>query len=295
MAGATAPALPQDWTSTWLALLVAAAMGFLASLGVAAASGAESLARSWTDDLAAKATVSVSSGRGGARAVERAVELVRSSPGVRDARALTADEVDALLEPWLGAGGAAAALALPRMIDVTLESPGALDEAALSARLERAGLTAEIDGHGEWIDRLRPAADRIRALAVGALAVVGVAAGLTVALACSAGLAAQARVVDVLKLVGAEDRYITRIFVRRFQLLVFTGSAVGVGAAALALALLPQAQGPLEGFELAPLLPNLRPEAGAWAQFAALPLVFALIATLAARLSVSVALRRRER
>lgn len=295
MAGPSAPTLPQDWTSTWLSLLVATAMGFLASLGVAAASGAESLARSWTDDLAATATVSVSVDRGGARAVERAVDLIRAHPGVREARPLEAEELDALLTPWLGPKGGAAALALPRLVDVTLERPGALDPEALTRRLARAGLFAEVDTHGEWIDRLRPAAERIRALALGALGAIGIAAGLTVALACSAGLATQSRVIDVLKLVGAEDRYISRIFVRRFQVLVFVGSAIGAGVAALLLILSPQTQGPLSGLELAPLLPNLRPEGGAWAQFAALPLAFALIATVAARLSVTVALRRRER
>lgn len=295
MAGPSAPALPQDWTSTWLALLVAAAMGFLAALGLAVASAAEGLARSWTDDLAASATVSISPGRGGPRALERAVELIREAPGVADARPLDPDELDELLAPWLGdGGGAAAALALPRLVDVSLERPGALDVAGLAERLERAGLSAEIDAHGEWIDRLRPAADRIRVLAFGALTIIAVAAGLTVALACSAGLAAQARVIDVLKLIGAEDAYITRIFVRRFQTLVFVGSAIGAGLAAIALAVSNQSDGALSGLELAPLLPNLRPEGGAWAQFAALPLAFALIATVAARAAVTVALRRRE-
>ncbi|MEO1330922.1 MAG: hypothetical protein AAFW46_14795 [Pseudomonadota bacterium] len=294
MAGPSAPALPQDWTSTWLALLVSVAMGFLASLGVAAASGAESLARSWTDDLEAKATVSVSAGRSGRRAMERALEIVSTTPGVVEARALEPGEVDALLEPWLGDAGGAAALALPRLIDVTVDRAGGLDAAALETRLRDAGLAVEIDAHGEWVDRLRPAAERIRALAFGALLVIGLAAGLTVALACSAGLATQAKVIDVLKLVGAEDGYITRIFVRRFQILVFGGSALGAAAAALTLLFAPQAQGGLEGLELAPLLPTLRPEGGAWAQFVALPLAFALIATIAARISVTVALRRRE-
>lgn len=289
--GARTPPLPRDWSSIWLVLLVSAAMGFLGGLAVAAASGADALARSWTDDLSSRATVALSIEHDDQRALAEALSMIRRVDGVIQAQPLDDRAMTALLSPWLGEGEDAADLPLPRLIDVAT-APGADPIAAIQQGLADLGVEGTVDAHGEWVARLKPAADRLRSLAYGALVVTGIAAALTVALACSAGLAAQARVIDVLKLVGAEDGYISRIFVRRLQTLAFGGSAIGAAVAALTLL---GAAGPdAPSAELAPLLPSLTPQGGDWVQFTAIPLAFALIATVSARIAVSIALRRRE-
>ena len=290
------PPLPLDWTSTWLVLFVAAAMGFLASLGVAVASGADALARSWTDDLSSRATVVVLSDPDDAQALAAALAAVRRVDGVASAQPLDDLAMAGHVAQWLGDEEAVTALSLPRMIDVGAAPGAQVPVAAIEAALESAGVAAEVDAHGEWVDRLAPAARAVRRLAQSALVLIGVSAALTVALACFAGLAAQSAVIDVLKLVGAEDGYISRIFVRRLQFLAFGGSAIGAALAAAALLWNGGSSPEIAATaapELAPLLPSLRPQAADWARFTAIPLVFALIATLAAHLAVGVALRRR--
>lgn len=307
-----APTPPRDLVSTWLVLLVSCSMGFLASLGLAASNGAESLARSWTSDLESRATVILSTPDDPAQAetaLERALDAVRATPGVLAATPLDHADVAALLDPWLsGQGDMLEGLPLPLLIDVALDPGAEAPIALMNQRLREARVTAEVDAHGRWIDRLEPAAARIRTLAYLGLAVIAVSAALMVALACTAALSAQSRMVSVLRLVGARDGYIAALFMRRYQLLAFMGSAVGVGAAALAVlnvsepvaavaavTELPAADAPLErAGEIAPLLPDLAPEPWIWAQFAATPLAFALIATLAAWIASTIALQSAE-
>lgn len=292
---APAPSLPRDWTSTWLVALVAAAMGFLASLAVAIAAGAEGLAASWTEDLAARATV-VLAPAADDLSLGDALSAIRRVEGVAAARPLDEAAMIAHIGPWLGDAQAIDGLALPRLIDVTLRrghgGPAAIQ--AIAEALAAADIPAEVDGHGEWIARLAPAAAAVRSLAYGALAMIALAAGLTVALACVAGLAAQAHIVEVLKLIGAEDAYIARIFVRRSQILAFAGSAVGAAAAALMLATSGAGPAEADAAALAPVLPSLQPQGADWVRLTAIPLVFALIATASAYAAVAISLSRRE-
>lgn len=304
------PPPPRDLVSTWLVLLVATAMGFLASLGLAVSNGADSLARSWTSELQSRATVILSTPEDPAEAEEtlrRALDAVRGAPGVVAATPLDHAAVAELLDPWLaGDPDLLDGLPLPILIDVAVRPGAPAPVDMLAARLAEARVTAEIDAHGRWIDRLAPAASRIRTLAYLGLGVIAIAAALMVALACTAALSAQRQMVSVLRLIGARDGYIAALFMRRYQLLAFVGSAIGVAAAAAAVvnvsepvdamtAATGQAGGPVaHSAEIAPLLPDLTLEPWIWAQFAAAPLGFALIATLSAWVAAAIALQSAE-
>ena len=166
--------------------------------------------------------------------------------------------------------------------------------AALRTAFADARLPAEIDAHEQWVERLQPPADRVRSLAQAGLALIAVAAALMVALSCATALAAQARMVEVLRLVGASDAFVAGIFVRRFQVLAFIGSAIGAGGAALALLIASGSSDAPTEAEIAPLLPDMTPDPWIWAQLATLPLLFALIATGAAWAASMIVLRRTE-
>lgn len=315
-AAARPPMLPRDWVATWLTVLMAAAMGFLAALGLAALLAADKLADSWTSALEGRVTVSLiaepglsAEARAGLGA--RGLAAIAATPGVLAAAIVSDADMSETLAPWLGEAFSTAELGLPILIDVEIDPAAARAGgpetvlAAVAARLADQGMPAEMDAHDAWVDRLRPAAAAVTRLAQGALAAIALAATLAVALACAAGLAAQAHVVDVLLLVGAEDRYIARLLVRRAQALSFVGAALGVAlaAAAIALAAADAPSEPLQGAasgglgaaELAPLAPDLAPGVLGWALIACLPLAFVLIATVAARAAVEAALARRDR
>ncbi len=86
-----------------------AAMAFLAALALAGAAGASALAQHWREGAGASLTVQVprpdapATGEPGAR-LPAVLTALRGAPGVVSARALTAEELTALLRPWLGGG-----------------------------------------------------------------------------------------------------------------------------------------------------------------------------------------------
>lgn len=298
------PALPRDWTSTWIVVITAALMSFLASFSQIGAAGLEKLAESWTVALSQRATVEIEVDGADVDLVRRrAVDVISETPGVASARALDDLELQQISRAFLG-DDAALLSELPPvlMIDVALERSsldpeGARALARLQTRLSELRFAASVDSHERWLARLTTAAAWLRALAWALLLVVVAATVLMNALACLTSLAAQSHVIDVLKLVGARDRYIIGLFVRRFQILSFVGSAIGVGAAAALLIWSPLSAEPESvldpGVELAPFLPSFQPDAIDWAQLALTPLGFALIATAAAHVAVATRLRAR--
>ena len=73
------------------------------------------------------------------------------------------------------------------------------------------------------------------------IVLIGGAMAAMITLAANAALAANAQVIEVLRLVGARDSYIARAFVRRFTLRAFAGAAAGAVLAMLGVAMLPSA------------------------------------------------------
>lgn len=279
--------LPEsDWSAA-LTSWVAAAMTLLAVLTLAAGLAAVRLAADWRSDLAGVATVRVSPGEGDLEArLAAVVEVLRTTPGIAGARVLSDDEQAALLAPWLGDAAMVAELPAPRLIDVRLEGAGP-DPSALQSRLDLTVRGAVYDDHAAWREPLVRAAGGLTRLAFGATALVLVTAGAMIAYAARATLAANAHVVQLIRLIGGEDRYISAGFVRRLALRAALGGCAGAWIGCGALALLPAVEsgaGPGLSFD---------PGVAGWALLAvALPLVAALVAWLAARSAVRMTLRR---
>jgi cell division transport system permease protein len=84
-------------------------------------------------------------------------------------------------------------------------------------------------------------------------------------------------VVETLRLVGAEDRFISRAFTRRVILCAVAGAAAGTAAAMAVLALLP----PASGRSFFPV--GIRPDGWHWALPLLVPPAAALIAWAASR------------
>jgi cell division transport system permease protein len=177
------------------------------------------------------------------------------------------------------------ALPLPRLIEFREVPPG-FDAAGLRLRLEAEAPGAVLDDHGRWRAPLVAAADRLRLLAVIALALIGFVVAALVTLAASSALASNARVIEVLRLVGARDAYIARAFVRRFTLRAMLGAALGTVAGMVAMLLLPSAQDD-GGF-----LAGLGFRGLEWMIPLALPIFAALVAFAATRAAAFSALRR---
>ena len=147
-----------------------------------------------------------------------------------------------LLEPWFGPDLPLEDLPVPRLVEV-IETEEGYDPDGLRLRLSAEAPGAVLDDHTRWRRPLVRAAERLRSLGWISLALILGSVAAMITLAAQSALAANVKVIRVLRLVGARDHYIARAFVRRFTLRALTGAAVGTALGMLAIALLPAASG----------------------------------------------------
>ncbi|SFD05893.1 cell division protein FtsX [Tropicimonas isoalkanivorans] len=231
---------PTGYTAR-LTVFTSAAMAFLAVFALALSLATDRLASRWSEALARTATVRISAPAGQEdEQVAAALDVLRTTPGVAEARPLTDAERRELLEPWFGPELPLDRLRVPALIEV-VETADGVDAAGLRARLAGEAPGALFDDHTQWRRPLVRAAGRLRTLGLFSLFLISAATAAMITLAAQAALAANARVIATLRLVGALDTFIARAFVRRFTVRALTGALAGTLLGMAAVAALPRA------------------------------------------------------
>ncbi|WP_439562038.1 cell division protein FtsX [Roseinatronobacter sp.] len=269
--------VPRSGRGVWLVSSSAAAMAFLAVFALALSVSAARLAQNWQAALSQTATVRISAPP--EEMMEQTaivLEILRTTPGIADAREMTDDEQAGLLEAWLGPDLPLDALPLPRLIDVTETADGP-DRQGLRLRLSAEAPGAVYDDHTRWRRPLADGAARLRQLANLSLVLIGSVMTVIVMLASSASLASNAQVIRVLRLVGAQDRFIAQAFVRRMTLRATLGAAAGSALGAMAMLFLPD---PAIGSDT---LSGMGFQGAGWLLPATLPVITALLAWASAK------------
>ncbi len=220
----------------------AGAMAFLCVFALALSLATGRLAARWGDELARSSTIRISApAEQVAAQTEAALRLLETTPGVKSARALTADEQADLLAPWFGPDLPLDTLPIPQLIEV-IEAGDGYDAAGLRLRLSAEVPGAVLDDHTRWRRPLVKAASRLRMLGWLSIGLIGVTMAAMITLAAQAALSANAQVIAVLRLVGACDSYIAQAFMRRFTLRALSGAAIGTVLGMAVVLLLPAAQ-----------------------------------------------------
>jgi cell division transport system permease protein len=278
--------LERDGTGRFLPWLIAL-MVYLACLALAGAIMLNEASGRWQSGLTGTMTAQIPAADSGKSddhpaTIAAVLDVLKNTPGIRDAQPLTTDSVIALIEPWLGKGNVASDLPIPVLIDIQLEENATFDTVALAIQLEQVAPGTRLDDHEIWITRMLRLSQTIGAVAMTIVILIGIAAAATVVFATRTGLAVHQGAIEVLHIIGARDTYIARQFQVRAMSLALRGGLLGLILATMTLALLAGIAGNLEG----PLLPHLAVTPSLWGGLAALPLAAALIATLTARITV---------
>ncbi len=288
--------LEQDAAKRFLPWLIALIV-YLAALALAGLMVLSTAASGWDRGLTGTLTVQIppaatkdddADSNSGPKApvdkarVDKALEVLRATPGVAQAKALSREEMVALLEPWLGSGQFAEELSLPALIDVKLKAQSGINLEGLAATLDAAVPGASIDDHKRWFDRLILLVRSIELVAGGIVLLVSLAAIATVIFVTRTGLAIHHDVIELLHVMGAHDAYVARQF--QFQALDMgaRGGAIGFALAVSTLLALGYLSARIEAM----LLPSLELSASQWLALAALPFVVALISMITARVTV---------
>lgn len=280
--------LGRDASSRYGPWIVAATV-YVSALALAAALAIASAEQSWNSALAGRISVQVPPPSDGMeKAVEEVVALLRATPAIEEAAPIDEAVSRSLLEPWLGAGAKLDTLPLPTLIDVRLRPGVQLDIVALEVALDAAVPGARIDDHGLWLARMLRFTRALQAFGAALAVLFGLTAVATAVFATRAGLAAHGEAIGILRLIGAQDGQIARLFVAHSRNLALKGGIGGSALAAATLILLTR-YAP-SGSAL--MLPDMTLSPIQWAALAGLPLIVAALGMATARLTVMRALSR---
>ena len=274
---------PMPWViAIMVALTVLAAGGGLAL---------DNLADRARADLAGGVTVQIVDADARARAAQTASAeaVLRELPEVRSLRVVPEEELQELVEPWLGQAADRELVPLPALIDVSLDGP-ASDAAVerLRSALTDAAPSARVDAQADWLGPVFATVSALRWLVVGLIALLVFTGSAAVWLAARNALNANRDTIEIVHLLGGNDGQIARIFQRSVLIDAVIGGVFGFALGAVAIALLAAQFAALESGMVA----RAGLAAADWFMLAAIPLAMVGIALLTARMTVLGSLRR---
>jgi cell division transport system permease protein len=223
------PIIPASGVAGRPLFLVVTVMCYLACVTVGASLIVRNAIDTWTSDISAQVTVQVRPIEGGDvdAAVNNAVALLVSTPGVEGADPMSVREASELLEPWLGSGNVLEELPIPRLIAVELNTAEPPDLAALAKRIENEIPGATLDDHGRWQSGLIRMASSLQVIAVGVILLVSLMTMAIIVFATRAAMAGNREIVEVLHLTGATQSFIAFQIQKRFFLLALISGLIG--------------------------------------------------------------------
>jgi len=225
---------PMPWViAIMVALTVIAAAAGLASSNVASNAA---------DTLSGGVTVQIVEADPTARLrqAEAAAQRLNAMPGIDAATVVSQEEVERLIEPWLGGlviDGQE--IPVPAIVDVRLRDEVTGEKlGALRRMVREVAPTARVDAQSTW---LRPVFGAIDSLRLLALALVGLLAGALAAvvlLAVRNALGTNRETIEIVHLLGGTDQQIARLFQRSVGFDAAGGGAIGLALGLMAVLLL---------------------------------------------------------
>ncbi|MEM7241302.1 MAG: FtsX-like permease family protein [Pseudomonadota bacterium] len=269
--------VPPSGLTARLTGFTAAAMAFLCVFALALSLATGRLAERWSTELSKTSTIRISAPETQlATQTDAVLRILKTTPGIASARLMSEEEQRQLLAPWFGPDLPLETLPIPNIVEIVEEEQGP-DMQGLRLRLSAEAPGAVLDDHTRWRRPLVQAANRLRIIALGSIALIVGALAAMISLAAQASLSANANVIEVLRLVGAKDSYIAKAFVRRFTRRAFIGALIGVIAGMAAIFFLPEAA------EEGAFLTGLGFQGWHWLIPAVIPIIAAFIGFAATR------------
>ncbi len=228
------PLVPASSIAGRALVIVIAIMTFLACLTAGGAILVANASQEWRGDISREVTIQIKpvAGQDIDAQVAKASEAARKTPGVLDVRALSKQESEQLLEPWLGNGLDLGELPIPRLIVVRMRDRKAPDISALREALAAQAPGASLDDHRLWLARLDAMADAIVIFAALLFLLMISAMTTAIGFATRGAMAGNREIIEVLHFVGAADSYISRQFQTHFLRLGLKGGLLGGAFAA---------------------------------------------------------------
>ena len=215
---------PMPWV---IAIMVA-----LTVIAAAAGLAFSNTARNASDALSGGVTVQVidANPANRDRQAQAVLRALRETPGVIDAHLVSQDELDRLIEPWLGASvGGDNGIPVPALVDARLRDAVTGETLGqLRRMLRQVAPAARVDAQSSWLKPVFGAIDTLRWLSLALVALLGCALAAAVLLAVRTALGTNRETIEIVHLLGGTDAQIARIFQRAIGFDAAGGGAIGL-------------------------------------------------------------------
>jgi cell division transport system permease protein len=208
---------------------------FVTGLFTAALSGAERLLAAWAGEVQISVYLDPSADLEAARRAAEAAAPGRAVEAVTAAEALR--RFRETLGPQAGLLDGVGPRVLPPSVEVRAPGIRLAEARDLAKRLEAVPGAREVDYGNAWLERLEHLLARLRWVGLGLLAAVVIGAAVLVANTLRLGVFARRDEIEIMKLVGATDRFVEAPFLIEGLVEGLLGGGLAAGALLLAAAL----------------------------------------------------------
>ena len=271
---------------------VIAIMVTLTVIAAAAGLAFSNTARNAADALTGGVTVQVVDANPAERdrQAQAVVRALRGTPGVVEVTLVSQDEINRLIEPWIGASVVGEdAVPVPALIDARLRDPVTGESlGALRQMLRQVAPAARVDAQSSWLKPVFSAIDTLRWLALALVGLLSFALAAAVLLAVRNALGTNRETIEIVHLLGGTDAQIARIFQRAIGFDAAGGGTIGLALGLLIVLVLGRQFGDLG----AGLVNSGALRWSDWVLLALIPVAGVALATVTARQTVIRALRK---
>ncbi len=248
-ARAKAPVVPPGSVAGRSLTLVIAIMCFLASLTAGGVYLIIQSANTWMQNIANEITiqVQVEPGQDADAKVAEIAKFMEGQIGVSRVAPFSREQSVELVEPWLGSSDVLKSFAIPRLIAVEIDRSNPPDMATLAKVIKAKFPGALLDDHRLWKKQIQSVTQMLAIAGLGIIALMAAATIAIIIAAARSALASNREIVEVLNLVGAEERFIARQFEVHFLKVGIRAGIVGAALAAVVFFLIPFAASFLGG------------------------------------------------
>ena len=223
------------------------------------------------------------------RQAKQAARVIQAMPGVLEVHIVSQDEVQKLIEPWLGVPTGEDQIPVPALVDVRMREAVDGEKLGQMRRLVRqVAPAARVDAQSTWLRPVFGAIESLQWLALALVGLLGFALASAVLLAVRTALGTNRETIEIVHLLGGTDSQIARIFQRAIGFDAAGGGAVGLGLGLVVVLFLGRR---FEGLG-AGLIDSGALGWADWVLLALVPIGGVLLAILTARLTVIRALRK---
>ena len=161
---------------------------------------------------------------------QRVQDTLQPFAEINAATALSQEEIQELVSPWLGEDLAVGEMPLPGLISVELSSRNPENIQSITEAVKAIASDIKIDTHETWLNDILRLAGTLKISASFVTLIIGLTTITAIAGAIRSRMAEHRDDIELLHLMGASDMYITKQLQRHALILTIKGSLLGLGA-----------------------------------------------------------------